>query len=485
MSPRTTTKAMAAIAALMLAGTASAETLREALVKAYQTNPTLTGARAGQRANDENVPIARSRGLPSASTTGSYSEQLQEFPASATSPVRRLSGAIGVDVPLYAGGGIRSATRAAKARVTAGQFGLRGTESDVFGAVVTAYMDVLRDEAILSLNQTQVRVLKVNLEAAKDRFEVGDLTRTDVAQSEARLARAEGNLRSAEAQLISSRERYVQVVGSEPVNLEQPPVLPNLPGNADEATDKALADNPDLLGAAEQRKAAGFDVKSAKSQRLPKVQGVVDGSVTDFLGSLSSGFFGVPLSQQQTSVTAGVQVSVPLFAGGGLSAQVRQSQAREGQAIEQVVEIERFVVAQTRSAFASWRAANEVIAASKIAVDANKLALEGVRAENSVGTRSILDILDAEQELLNAQVQLVTAQRNAYVAGFQLLAAMGQAEYQDLGLEGGALYDPVVNYKRVKNKLWDWDSDRAPTAQSTRTVDSKPQTPAISGPPVE
>jgi outer membrane protein len=174
-----------------------------------------------------------------------------------------------------------------------------------------------------------------------------------------------------------------------------------------------------------------------------------------------------------------VQITLPLFQGGGPSAQVRQAQARSSQAIEQTIEAERSVIAQTRTAYASWRASNANIASSETAVAATALSLEGVRAENSVGTRSILDILNAEQEYLDAQVQLVTARRNAYVAGFSLLAAMGQAEARDLGLDGGVLYDPEVNYKRVRNRIWDWDTDPKPTPVATRTVDTPAQSPAV------
>ena len=138
-------------------------------------------------------------------------------------------------------------------------------------------------------------------------------------------------------------------------------------------------------------------------------------------------------TQSDYGLTAGVGLTLPLFQGGRPAAQVRQAQARRGQAIEQVTATERGVIAQTRSAYAGWQSAQQVIASSEVAVNANKLSLEGVRAENSVGTRTILDILNAEQELLNSQVTLVTARRDAYVAGFALLAAMGQAEARDLG----------------------------------------------------
>jgi outer membrane protein len=460
---------------------ASAETLREALTKAYQTNPTLAGARDTQRANDENVPIARARGLPGVDLSGAYNENIKSGSNSFITAGRQANAQLGLTVPLYTGGAVRNAVRAADARIEAGRFNLRGTEADLFTAVVGAYMDVLRDESIIGLNQNQVKVLKTNLEATKDRFEVGDLTRTDVAQSEARLATAQSQLEGAEAQLISSRERYVQLVGTAPGDLEQPPLLPNLPETVDTAVAKALDNNPNLAAAKKASDAARFDIASAKSARLPRVQAVANTNYSNTLGSLDSA--GGRFSQGQNSVAAGVQFSLPLFQGGAPAAQVRQAQARSGQTMEQVIEVERAIVAQTRSAYSSWRASNAVIASSEKAVAANALSLEGVKAENSVGNRSILDILNAEQELLNSKVQLVSARRNAYVAGFALLAATGQAEAKDLSLDGGALYDPQANYDRVRHKIWDWADDAAPTPDSTRTIDIPAQTPAIRATP--
>ncbi len=456
-------------AALTMTTPAMAETLREALWKAYQSNPTLTGARAAQRATDESVPLARANGLPDIGATGTYNENIHSSTATLNSPSRFFVGGARVTVPLYLGGGVSNAVKGAKARVEAGQANLRGTEADLFSAVVAAYMDVIRDQSIVELNRTQVRVLGVNLEATRDRFEVGDLTRTDVAQSEARLSLAQGQLQQAEAQLIASKENYIQLVGSEPVALESPPPLPNLPASPETAVATALKNNPDLVAAGKAREAARYDVGAAKAARMPRVFAVGDTSYTDYLNSS-------PALTSAKATTAGIQTTIPLFQGGGPSAQVRQAQARQSQAIEQEIGTERFVIAATRSAYAQWQAANQVIASSRVAVDANTLALDGVRAENSVGTRTILDILDAERELLNAQVQLVTAQRNAYVAGFSLLAAMGQAEARDLGLDGGALYDPTENYRRVKGIFWDWDQGPRPVPQATRTVDSRTQT---------
>jgi outer membrane protein len=206
-------------------------------------------------------------------------------------------------------------------------------------------------------------------------------------------------------------------------------------------------------------------VRVAQAGRLPTLSGVATG---DYLNQLTGGTNGLDRSGTATSV--GLSGRIPLYQGGLPGARIRQSQALEGQALELRIATERLVVSTTQSAFATYQAAVRAIASNEVAVKANELALEGVRAENTVGTRNILDVLNAEQELLNSQVLLVTARRDAYVAGFQLLNAMGQAEAEDLGLEGGPLYDPLGNYRRVAGDWNDWTMDRRHTPVSTRTV---------------
>ncbi|WP_419808350.1 TolC family outer membrane protein [Sphingomonas sp.] len=474
------------VVSLLLAGTvtatpAAADTLREALLRAYQSNPTITGARAQQRAIDENVPIARADGLPSIQTNGGYSENLLTSGNSFASPARQAQASANLVVPLYRGGAVRNSVRAAETRVEAGQAGLRDTEAVLFTNVVAAYEDVIRDEAIVGLNQQNVRVLEVNLRASRDRFQVGDLTRTDVAQSEARLSIARAQLQSAEARLIGSRENYVRLIGTPPGTLDEPPPLPNLPVVVDNAVQQALAQNPALIAAARQRDATRYDIAVARAQRLPQISGTAGGSYSDFLGSLGAGTT-TRVGQTGTAGTLGLSVNLPLFQGGRPAALVRQAEARRSQAIEAVTETERGVIAQARSSFAVYRSSQEVILSSEQAVNANKLSLEGVRAENSVGTRTILDILNAEQELLNSQVTLVTARRDAYVAGFNLLAAMGRAEARDLGLEGGPLYDPTVNYNRVRHRISDFGGDGEPAPVATTTGQTPAQTATVTKP---
>lgn len=486
---RARTRRLAATALLLLGSVSAtavhAETLQGALAKAYASNPTLTGARAGQRATDEDVAIQKAGGRPSAQVTSSYSESILKPTISFTSPQRTVDAQAQLSVPIYSGGTVRNGVKAAKTRVAGGQAALRGTEASIFSQVVGVYMDVIRDSAIVSLNRTNVRVLEVNLQATNDRFEVGDVTRTDVAQSQSRLALARSDLQLAEATLITSRENYIALVGSEPDNLVAPPDLPGLPADPEIAVRVALADNPDILAAQQELKARGYDVRANKGLNLPSISAFTQAGYTNYLHSLNStaqdangnSIEGPQINKQ---AAAGVQLRLPLYQGGGPGARVRQAQAFESQAMEREIETERGVIAQVRGAYASWQASLEAIKSNENAVSASALSLEGVRAENSVGSRTILDILNAEQESLNARVQLVSARRNAYVAGFTLLASMGHAEAKDLRLDGGALYDPNVNYKRVRGKWFDWDYDPAPVAKATRTVDSAPQNANVS-----
>ena len=481
--PRARLLAGAAGAALLACATpASAENLREALVGAYNTNPTLQAARANQRAIDEDVPIAKADGRPSLIGQATYTEFPRKSANNFTAPDRALSSTLSLTVPLYSGGAVRNGIKAAETRVEAGQADLRGTESAVFSQVVAAYMDVMLNEAVLGINRNNVEVLQVNLRATSDRFEIGDLTRTDVAQSQSRLALARGDTRTAEANLVEARERYVQLVGRAPDALDPPPPLPNLPARPEDAVAVALDSNPDLIAARERRKAAAFDVKVAGSGRLPTLQAFSQGAYNDYFDTLGGSLGGsAAFAQSETTAQWGLRATVPIFQGGRPAARRRQAQAREGAALEQEIAAERDLIAQVRAAYSSWRAASEIIVSNQTAVDAATLSLEGVRAENSVGNRTILDILDAEQELLQTRVRLVTARRNAYVAGFSLLAAMGKAEAQDLGLDGGVLYDPETNYQRVRGKWFDWDDDARPKARSTRTVDTPAQDSEIRG----
>jgi len=465
--------------AALLTSAASADTLREALNAAYRTNPTLTGQREALKVTDSSVAVARAAGRPQVSATVGVNRDL-----SYSGSLRRvgkgpyLTGGVDLSYPLFSGGSVRNSIIAAKTRVEAGRATLRAVEGDIFTEAVAAYMDVIRDRSIVELNDNQVKVLGTNVEAARDRFQIGDVTRTDVAQSEARLALARSGFETARGRLITSEENYRRVIGQRPGVLAPPPPLPPLPQTADQAVQIALVNNPDFIAVTRQAEAARYDIRVAQAARLPTVSGVASG---DYVNTLSGDTGGAPRSGTATSV--GVQGRIPLYQGGLPAARIAQSIALEGQTLELRIATERAVIATTRSAFATYRAALGAIASNQTAVQANELALEGARAENGVGTRTILDVLDAEQELLNAQVALVTARRDSYVAGFQLLNAMGQAEADDLGLEGGPLYDPLGNYRNVAGNWNDWSTPRRHTTVATSTTAPEEQPQVLVSPP--
>ena len=454
-----------ALAATMLAGTASADTLREALNSTYRNNPTLNAQRETLKSTDAGVAIARSAGRPTVIGNVGVTRDLTRSGRfdSGTGRGPFLNSSVDLAVPVFQGGTVRNDIKASKKRVEAGRATLRAVEGDIFTEAVSAYMDVIRDRATVELNTNNVRVLQTNLEATRDRFQIGDVTRTDVAQSEARLSLAQARLTLAKGAATSSEENYRRVIGKTPDNLAPPPPLPPLPASPDQAVQIALVDNPDLIAISQQAEAARYDVQSVKGTRLPSISGVASADYFDATGDN----FGL---RSGSATSVGATARVPIYQGGLPAARIRRAQAIEGQFLEQRIGTERSVVSATRSAFADYKAALDAVSSSGIAVKANELALEGVRAENSVGTRTVLDVLDAEQELLNSQVILVTARRDAYVAGFRLLNAMGQAEADDLGLEGGPLYDPLGNYRHVAGDLNDWSTDKRHLPVSTRTV---------------
>ena len=477
------------IAALLggaaLAAPAMATTLQDAFVQTYNTSPALAAARAQLRGTDEGVSIAKAGSRLQVNGTVGLSQSTNGID-NFSNGARVLTAQANLSYPLFQGGRVKNSINAAQSRVAAGRADLRTTEGNLFVQVVSAYMDVIRDASIVDLNRKNVDVLNTNLKASRDRFAVGDLTRTDVAQSEARLSLARSQLITAQGNLTASRENYRRVVGSWPENLAPPPALPKLPADPDQAVTTALDNSPAIQAAAADTKAAEFDVRSARSQRLPTLSAIAGPNYNNFLGAAYRAA-GIPkdspaagsLPNSQSANTFGVQMSVPLYQGGLAGARVRQAQAAQNVAQESGIDTERQVIANTRGAFAAYQAAAAAIGANQEAVKANELALEGVRAENRVGTRTVLDVLNAEQELLNSQVDLVSAQHDNYVAGFALLNAMGMAEARDLGLDGGSLYDPTANYNRVKGWIGDWSEQPKYAPKGTHTTGPTPTDPDV------
>lgn len=430
---------------------ASAQSLTDALSAAYNNNPTLLAARAALRATDEGVPQALSNWRPTVNLTGEAGKLRQEFdPSTASNPSDTISPRtlqLSVSQPLYRGGRTESATDAAEALVLAGRQDLASTERRVLLDAVTAYMDVVQNQAVLELNRNNEEVLRRQLEATRERFRVGEITRTDVAQAESRLSRATADRISAEGALISSRAVLARVMGETPGTLVQPPPLPQLPANEDEALAIAYDDNPDLLGARFREVAAKYDVRTISGGLLPTV------SVN---GTLSKSDETSRANLESESAKIALTVTMPLYEGGSIYSQTRQRKQTHNQRRIQVEEQRRSVRQSVTQAWENLSTARSNITARRAQVDAARIALEGVQQEAEVGSRTTLDVLDQEQEYLDARVAEVRARRDEYVAGFTLLSAVGRLGARQLTLPVD-YYDPETNYQRVRDKWFGTD----------------------------
>ncbi len=429
--------------ACLVSGQTLADTLEDALVAAYNSNPDLRAERANLRSIDENVAQAISGWRPTLSVDGSIGKTTRRSAPSFGAPTQDLepfSGAATVTQPVFTGFQTLNSFRQSQAQVRAGRANLISVEQQTLLSAVSAYMDVWRDTAVVSLGQNNVAVLRKQLEASQDRFSVGEITRTDVAQSEARLSGAISSLITSESQLTNSRATYARVVGNSPGTLQPPPPLPPLPATQDEALAVARDNNPDLQRARHSERASAFAVAVARGGLLPQisVQGqLAHAEDTSITGSQSD----------EKSVTG--QLSWQFYQGGRAQSQIRQARQLKRQSQALIVSAERQVVEGVATAWSSLTSARATINSDREQVRANEIAYEGVQREAEVGSRTTLDVLDAEQELLDARVALVSSQRNEVIAGYQVLASVGQLTAERLELPVDA-YDPLRNYRAVK-----------------------------------
>ena len=454
------------------------QTLQQALALTYQTSPTLRAQRAELRGLDSRAALERAAGRPQVAIGADFGQEVYITRPLGTR-ARTFSANAAVEQVLFAGGRIRNSVRAADTRVIAGRADLRATEGDVLTEAVGAYADLIRDRETRNLNLDQVRILETNLTGTRSRFRVGDLTKADVAQSEARLALARSNLATAEGRLQFSEENFERIVGARAGVLEPLPALPPLPATADQAVETALADNADVAALVARARAAGQQVAATKAERLPRISAVGSTAYSNALGTADAAV-GAPdgtFPNSATNIGVGLSLRVPLYQGGAASARVRQAEEARTELMEEAIAAERLAVASARAGFASWRSALTAISSNESAVGSNEVALESVRIEQTVGSRSILDVLNAEQELLGSRIALASATRDAYVAAFALLNTMGAAEAADLNLAVGPLYDPRANYRTYAHTLSDWADGPRGTASSTRTVPDQVDSP--------
>lgn len=418
------------LAASVLAIPAYGQTFEETLELTYRSNPTLQAERAGVRAAEESIIQARSGWLPNVSASASISNTTTESSGgffSQSNTVTPQSYRIDASQAIWRGGEINGAISQAQANVQASREQLRTTEQTVLLQAATAYLDVRRDVSIAEIRRNNVEVLLAQLDAAEDRFEVGEITRTDVSQAEARLSSARAQFAAALSQLAASRARYAALVGQYPATLSPEPPLPELPNTIEDALEIALDFSPTLRAAAFTEDSARAAIQTARGAYMPDVS--LSASASQGRDQQQSGD-----QTDRFSVTA--QVSVPIFTGGLNRSRVRQATFNADQARMRVAAARRQVTEVVTTAFNNLVASRSVIASSQQSVEANEIALDGVQQEAFVGLRTTLDVLNAEQELLDARLTLVSAERDSYVAGLTLLQAMGLLTADTLNIVG-------------------------------------------------
>ena len=447
----------------LLSGQAHGQTLNEALAAAYANSPVLRAERAGLRATDEQVPQALSNWRPTIDLTGDI-ERSDTFSNKRSfgggSQLRTPRGVeLNITQPVFRGLRTLAATRQAENTVEAARARLVSTEQDVLLDAATAYMDVVRDQAVLDLDIGNENVLRRQLEATGDRFEVGELTRTDVSQAEARLAGATAERIRSEGNLVASRAVYRNVVGEAPRTLTAPAPLGGLPQDREAALDLARDDHPDVVSALFDERAARDRVKGVGGELLPTV---------NLNAKVSRDFETSATKSQFEEQSIGAILTMPLYQSGAVYSRLREAKQTVGQERLEVAQARRDVVQGVTQAWEALQTARARIVSFSAQVRANGIALDGVKREAEVGARTVLDILDAEQELLGASVDLVGARRDEVVSAFKLKAAVGQLTARQLNLPVD-FYDPERHYREVRGKWFGGSSTGQ--AEETRSGD--------------
>ncbi len=451
--------ALSAAALSLFAGTAAADTLIEAWTRAYLTNPTIEAQRAQLRAVDNRVSQALSGWRPSvqfgANTGIAYQESNLSGGAFRNNSDTLYPTTLSLNAlqPLYRGGRTLALTKRAERDVEAQRARLAATEQQLFLDIGTAYMAVLRDQAVVDLTRNNVRVIERQLQATRDRFSVGEVTRTDVAQAEARLARAIADRIQAEGNLEVSRTNYERLVGAPPGILAPPPPLPPPPESRAAAVDIALANNPNLFAAAFAAESAEAAVAAVEGELYPTI---------NLSGALSRDWDRTTAGSRTDQAILTTELVVPLYQAGAVAARVREAKETAGQALALVEDARRAVIEDATESWESLTTAQASIESLQSQIEAAEIALEGVQQEALVGTRTVLDVLDQEQELLDARVSLVVAQRDLAVATLALAAATGRLTAEQLKLPV-AYYDPDAHYEQVRNKWWGTDTSSSTT----------------------
>jgi outer membrane protein len=442
---------LAALLATSMFTPAGAETISGALAKAYQYNSELNAARAGVRVTDEGVAIAKSGYRPNIAGSASIDfSTTRSRTAFGNSTTNLTTGGFGVQIQqtLFDGFQTKNNVAAAESRVFAAQQSLRNTEQNILFNAAAAYMDVIRDRQIAALRERNLQFLGEQVRAARSRFDVGEGTRTDVAQAEASRSAAVAQLSAARAQALSSEAVYRQIIGDAPNGLKAPGAAKGLPKSFEQAVAAAAGQHPAILATTHLVDAAAFAVKSTEGALLPQLSasaGISQAYRNSSPDAISDG--------NSTSASIGATLTVPIYQGGRVSAQVRQSKESLGQARIQVDVSRDQVRAAVASAWTMYQAARESVTANRELVSAAQLALNGVVEERNVGQRTTLDVLNAQADVTAAQINLVSAERDVVVASYAILSSTGQLSVSRLGL-AVAEYKPDEHYQAVKDKWY-------------------------------
>ncbi|MGG7517513.1 TolC family outer membrane protein [Allorhizobium undicola] len=436
---------------------ASADTIFGAMEKAYANNPDLNSVRAALRATDENVTIAKAGFRPTlgfqSTAVQSSTGHFKPYAEGLSNSFYTVDNQLVLTQMIFDGFQTLNNVRSAESNVLSSRESLRANEIQILYSAAEAYSDVARDQQIEDIRRQNLKFLQEQLRAAQARLQVGEGTRTDVAQAEAQLAGAQAQLAAAIAQLKQSQATYVQIVGEAPKGVKQPArATKALPANLDSAVKLGMMQHPSVLAAQHAVSSAQYQVKSAEGSMLPGVslQGTVGRHVTDDRPSSDRDY---------SAATITARVQVPIYQGGSEYGQIRKAKENVG-AQELQVDVARLSVQkQVTSAYAQMEAATAAISSGRKQVEAAKLALQGVIEERNVGQKTTLDVLNAQQVVLEAQESLVTYQSNQVVASYAVLAATGALTVKSQGLQV-AEYHPEVHYEEVKDK---WFGMRATT----------------------
>lgn len=451
--PKTLLSLVVGVVLVSSPGFARAETIDSALALAYKNNPDLNAQRASVRATDELVPQARSGYLPTIGISGTYGRADSQYGLSGSSTsdyaLTPRSYGLTVNQNIFDFGKTANKVEAAESGVLAARAGLQSYEQQVLLAAATQYMNVVRDSAVVKLREANIEVLKEQLRQTQDRFNVGEVTRTDVAQVEAQLAAAQADLSAARADLEYSRALYRQVIGVEPKNVsDAQPLAKKVPMSLADAFKIGEAEHPQLIAAKHAVSAAEATTRATEAQLRPQL---------GLQGSYSRGWDQRQPNDQADDVRVLGQVTMPIYEGGAIYAQTRATKQTLGQRQLEMDSAREQVRSGIQSAWSQFDSAKARVTSAQAQIAAAEIALKGVREEAKVGQRTTLDVLIADQNLLSARANLLTARRDWVVSSYQVLSAVGRLSAARLGLKVSA-YNPESHYDAVRKKLIGTDS---------------------------